>query len=112
MATHHAAPSEIVDLDTWAQDLPKEHAKAIVKTRDMELARLVFHAGEEFKSHKVTGPIVVHCISGKIEFTAMGATKALGPGQLLYLLPNEVHSLRALTDAVVLLTIVFIASSD
>lgn len=112
MATHHASPAEIVDLDTWAQDLPKEHAKAIVKTRDMELARLVFRAGEEFKSHKVTGPVVVHCISGTIESTAMGATQTLKPGQLLYLLPNELHSLRALTDAVVLLTIVFIASGS
>lgn len=111
MATHHASPSEVVDLETWAQDIPKEHAKAIVKTPDMELARLVFSAGEEFKSHKVSGPIVVHCISGKIEFTAMGATRALQSGQLLYLLPNELHSLRALTDAIVLLTIVFVAAS-
>ena len=111
MATHHASPSEVVDLDTWAQDLPEEHAKAIVKTRDMELARLVFRAGEEFKSHKVSGPIVVHCISGSIEFTAMGASNTLSAGQLLYLLPNEMHSLRALTDAVVLLPIVFIDSN-
>ncbi len=51
MATHHASPAEVVDLDTWAKDLPEEHAKAIVKTRDMELARLVFRAGEQFKSH-------------------------------------------------------------
>lgn len=108
MATHHASPAEIVDLETWAQDLPEEHAKAIVKTRDMELARLVFRAGEEFKSHKVSGPVVVHCISGAIEFTAMGSTKILSSGQLLYLLPNELHSLRALSDAIVLLTILFI----
>tara|TARA_R110002167_G_scaffold58704_1_gene166104 strand:- start:24277 stop:24615 length:339 start_codon:yes stop_codon:yes gene_type:complete len=112
MATHHASPAEVVDLDTWAQDLPEEHAKAIVKTRDMELARLVFRAGEQFKSHKVTGPIVVHCISGTIEFNAMGTSKTLSAGQLLYLLPNEMHSLLALTDAVVLLTIVFIDSND
>tara|TARA_R100001377_G_scaffold84886_2_gene69501 strand:+ start:626 stop:964 length:339 start_codon:yes stop_codon:yes gene_type:complete len=108
MATHHASPAEIVDLETWAQDLPEEHAKAIVKTRDMELARLVFRAGEEFKSHKVSGPVVVHCISGAIEFTAMGSTKILSSGQLLYLLSNELHSLRALSDAIVLLTILFI----
>ena len=61
MATHHAAPSEIVDLETWAQDLPKEHTKAIVKTPEMELARLVFPAGGEFPDHQVSGPIVVHC---------------------------------------------------
>lgn len=111
MATHHASPSEVVDLKTWAQDLPKEHTKAIVKTPDMELARLVFAAGEEFKTHQVSGPIVVHCVSGEIEFTAMGTTCASQSGQLLYLLPNEPHSLRALSDAVVLLTIVFTATS-
>ena len=112
MATHHASPAEIVDLATWAQDLPEEHAKAIVKTREMELARLVFRTGEEFKSHRVSGPVVVHCISGAIEFTAMGATKTLNSGQLLHLLPNELHSLRAISDAVVLLTIVFVNARD
>ena len=107
MATHHASPSEIVDLETWAHDLPNEHAKTIVKTHDMELARLVFPSGGEFPNHKVSGPIVVHCIKGEIEFTAMGATQTLKPGQLLYLMPDEPHSIRAIEDAVVLLTIIF-----
>ena len=107
MATHHAAPSEIVDLETWAQDLPKEHTKAIVKTPEMELARLVFPAGGEFPDHKVSGPIVVHCIEGEIEFVAMGVTRILKTGQLVYLLPDEPHSIRAISDSVVLLTIIF-----
>ena len=107
MATHHALPAEIVDLNTWAQDLPNEQTKAIVKTEEMELARLVILAGKEFSSHKVSGPIVVHCINGKIEFTAMGNTQVLMPGQLLHLLPDEPHSLKAVEDSVVLLTIIF-----
>ena len=107
MATHHASPSEIVDLETWAQDLPSEHSKIIVKTHEMELARLVFPAGDKFQNHKVSGPIVVHCIKGEIEFTAMGATRILKPGQLLYLKPDEPHSILAIADAVVLLTIIF-----
>jgi quercetin dioxygenase-like cupin family protein len=107
MATHHASPSEIVDLETWAQDLPNEHSKAIVKTPDMELARLVFRAGGEFSDHKVSGPIVVHCIKGEIEFVAMGAARILKTDQLLYLMPDEPHSIRAISDSVVLLTIIF-----
>lgn len=107
MATHHASPSEIVDLKTWAQDLPNEHSKTIVKTHEMELARLVFPAGDELPTHRVSGPIVVHCIKGEIEFTAIGETQTLKPGQLLYLMPNEPHTLRAITNAVALLTIIF-----
>lgn len=107
MATHHASPAEIVDLDTWANDIPNEQTKAIVKTEEMELARLVIPAGKEIPTHKVSGPIVVHCIDGKLEFTAMGTTQVLISGQLLHLLPDEPHSLKAVEDSVVLLTIIF-----
>ncbi|MDP2247525.1 MAG: cupin domain-containing protein [Nitrosomonadales bacterium] len=107
MATHHALPSEIVDMESWGQEQPQKHSNRIVRTREMELARLVFSAGEEFKTHEVSGPIIVHCIKGDIAFTAMGTTQTLKPGQLLYLMADEPHSIQAITDAVVLLTIVF-----
>jgi quercetin dioxygenase-like cupin family protein len=50
---------------------------------------------------------VIHCITGEVECPAMGATQALTSGQLLYLMPGEPHSVRAVVDSVVLLTIVF-----
>ena len=107
MATHHASPVEIVDLGTWAQDVPDEKTKVIVKTDEMELVRLVLPAGKEFANHKVLGPCVIHCITGEIECAAMGRTQVLTSGQLLYLLPDEPHSVRAVVDSVVLLTIIF-----
>ncbi len=107
MATHHASPAEVVDLGTWARDLPKEVTKAIVKTDAMELIRLVIPAGKEIPTHKESQVIVVHCINGKIEFTAMGETQVLISGQLLYLLSDEAHSFKADEDSVVLLTIIF-----
>jgi quercetin dioxygenase-like cupin family protein len=107
MATHHAAPGEIVDLATWAQDVPNEKTKVIAKTDEMELVRLVLSAGKEFADHKVSGPCVIHCITGEVECPAMGTTQALTSGQLLYLMPGEPHSVRAVVDSVVLLTIVF-----
>ena len=107
MATHHASPGEIIDLGTWAQDLPNEHSKAIMKTDEMELARLVIPAGKEIPNHKVSGPIVVHCTKGEIECVAMGTTQVLRSGQLLYLMPGEPYSVRAAVDSVVLLTIIF-----
>ncbi len=107
MATHHASPGEIVDLYTWAHDVPHEHSKAIVKTDDMEIARLVIQAGKEFPNHKVSGSIVVHCVKGQIEITLPDATQALKSNQLMYLMPNEPHTVKAVVDSVVLLTILF-----
>jgi quercetin dioxygenase-like cupin family protein len=107
MATHHASPGEIVDLATWAQDVPNEKTKVIAKTDEMELVRLVLSAGKEFADHKVSGPCVIHCITGEVECPAKGTTQALTSGQLLYLMPGEPHAVKAVVDSVVLLTIVF-----
>ena len=107
MATHHANPGEIVDLQTWAADLPKEHTKAIVKTDEMELIRIVLPAGKGIPNHKVDGPITIQCVAGKLGITAMGATQELNYKQLIHLMPDEPHSLKAIEDSVVLLTIIF-----
>ena len=107
MATHHAKPNEIVDLETWAQDMPTEKTKVIAKTNEMELARLVLKAGKEFREHRVSGPITVHCVKGAVQWTAMEETQSLKAGQMVYLSSNESHSLTATVDSVVLLTIVF-----
>ncbi|MBL1141457.1 MAG: cupin domain-containing protein [Proteobacteria bacterium] len=107
MATHHAQPGEIVDLATWANDLQKNMTKVVMKSEDMEIARLVIPSGKLIPDHKVSGPIIVHCIQGKIKFTAMGKMQELNNGELLYLEPSELHSLEGIDDAVILLTILF-----
>jgi len=107
MATHHAAPGEIVDLAHWADDLHYEKTKAIIKTEKIELARLVIPKGKVLPNHKVSAPIIIQCIKGNIEFTAMGTTQELHSGQLFYLNPGEPHSLKGVEDAVILLTILF-----
>ena len=55
MATHHANPGKVADLQLWADDLPNEH------THD----------------------------------------------QLLHLMPSELHSLKAVKESEILLTIIF-----
>ncbi len=107
MATHHAEPGEVVDLQTWAADLPQEHTKAIVKTDKMELIRMVLPSGKGIPNHKVLGPITIHCIAGKIAITTMGDTREINYDQLIHLMPGEPHSVKAIEDSVVLLTIVF-----
>jgi quercetin dioxygenase-like cupin family protein len=109
MATHHAKPGEIVDLTTWAEDLPVEKSKAIAKIAHLELARLVIGGGTEMHSSgycQVPGPIVVHCIDGEIELLMPEGALAIRAGQLVYLLGGTKHSIRGVCDSTVLLTIV------
>lgn len=107
MATHHASAGEVVDLDRWTTDLTVDQTKIIVKTQQFELARLVLPKNKEISSHKVSGPIIVHCTHGEIEFSVNDVPLLLKSNQLLHLKPGEPHSLKALADSVILLTIMF-----
>ena len=107
MATYHAGPGELVDLGTWGADIPVEHSKTIGRLRHMELARIVLKAGESWSSHEVAGPIVLQCLSGRVEYHATGGTNMLCPGQLVYLEGGDRHGLTAREDTAMLVTFVF-----
>jgi hypothetical protein len=91
---------EIVEEKAWDQEahevflLPFYSSKSTIK---------------EIPNHKVSGPIIVQCIQGKIEFTAMGDNTriTLWAVALSYARRGEPYSLKGVEDAVALLTILF-----
>jgi quercetin dioxygenase-like cupin family protein len=107
MATRHAQPGEVVDLATWGDELPGAHSKTIAKEERMELARIVLPAGQTWGEHRVDGPIVVQCLSGRLHFRVGSEEQLLTAGRMLYLRGGEPHALHAETDSTMLLTIVF-----
>jgi len=108
MATHHAAPAQLVDLRTWADDLPTEKSKVILKAKQLELARLVIDAGVDMHHSdycRVAGESVIHCIEGEIKVKTPEKTFNLREGQLTFLDSNMEHALQGVEKSVVLLTI-------
>ena len=77
----------------------------LLKTKAVEVVRMVMAAGKEISEHKAPGEIIVQCVEGKIAFTANGKTQELEAGQLLYLNAEEPHSVKGIEDASFLLTI-------
>ncbi len=109
MATHHAASGEIVDLESWANDLEVEKSKVIAKTEGLELARLVIEAGVDMHGSdlcSVNGASVFHCIEGRITLKTQDAEISLKKGQLAFLDGGVSHALIGVERSVVLLTIV------
>lgn len=105
MAISHARPGEVVDVRPLGATLATSETKALVKTKTLEVIRMVILAGKEIPTHKAKGEIIVQCLEGKIAFTACGNTRNLEAGQLLYLPTGEVHSLHGIEDGSLLLTI-------
>lgn len=111
MAIQHAAPGEVIDVRPLADRLGHSVTSTLIKSERLEVIRLVVPAGKEIPPHKVVGPITVQCLEGRIEFVAGDGPKQMGPGEMLYVPGNELHSLRGIEDSSVLVTIQLVPKS-
>lgn len=105
MAIPHAQPGEVIDVRPLGSALTTAKTTTLLKSEKVEIIRLVMAAGKVLAEHKAPGEITVHCLEGKIAFTAFGHTHELTAGQLLYLPAGEPHSVQCLEAASILLTI-------
>jgi quercetin dioxygenase-like cupin family protein len=106
MALHHLQSGEIANLQDVGRDALSKQSRALFKTDQLEVMRLVLPLGSHLPLHSVAGEITVQCLQGVIEFGTPQQLQKLQAGQLLYLRGGEPHSLLALEDACVLVTVV------
>ena len=105
MAVAHANSGEVIDIRPLGPALAQSRTTTLVKTKTLELIRLVIPSGKEIAEHQAPGEITVQCLEGRVAFTTGGKTRNLDAGEMLFLSSKEPHSLRGLEDASVLLTI-------
>jgi quercetin dioxygenase-like cupin family protein len=105
MLLHHAKPGEIVDLGPMGPGLREATTAAITKADHFEAIRLIVHAGSEIPQHKVSGEITLHCLEGHIELGVDPAPIALKTNEWIYLEGGAPHSIKAIKDSSLLLSI-------
>ena len=105
MAIPHAKPGEVVDVRPLGSALASAQTKTVVRAEQVEVIRLVVPAGKEIPEHKAKGEVVVHCLEGRVAFTASGKTQTLEAGHLLYLPNGEPHSVKGVENASLLVTV-------
>lgn len=77
-------------------------------TPSFEAVRLIVSEGEEIPPHKVKGELSFYCIEGLAQIgLSDNEVILLSARQWLYLRGNEVHSIRGLQNASLLMTILF-----
>lgn len=119
LPTHHRPPKRDAETEPPMQACPApEHvihlplgpggcgarSGMLLKAAGLELVRLVVPADKEIPPHRVPVEITVQCLEGRVAFAHDGRTALLAPGDLIYLCPNELHSLKGIEDATVLVT--------
>jgi quercetin dioxygenase-like cupin family protein len=100
-------PGEIVVFDLQALTHFRDEGPYVQVLSDVGAARVVlfaFKAGQQLKEHRTSSQIQVQALSGRVEFAATGQSVELEAGVLLQLEANIPHSVTALSDAVILVT--------
>ena len=105
MAILHAKPSEAISVAPLGPALAQAKTTALVKTESLEVLRLIVPANKEIASHRTRGEVTIQCLEGEVGIVVNGITEVLSPGRLLYLNKNELHSVRGIRDASLLVTI-------
>jgi quercetin dioxygenase-like cupin family protein len=109
MSIPHIKSGEVLQLPLGTA-LDGSKTATLVKTTDLEVIRLVLHAGKEIPSHKAPGEITVQCLEGRVAFTAEGKTQELTAGQFLFLAAGEPHALKAIEGSSLLVTLLLAKS--
>jgi quercetin dioxygenase-like cupin family protein len=106
MALTHALPGEVVDLRPLGPALGRAKTTALVKSTQFEAVRLVLPEGRHVPSHSVTGQISLLCLEGQVTVHAH-TDISLRASEWVYLDRGAPHSLTAILDSSLLLTIHF-----
>ena len=105
MALIHAKPTEVIDIRPYGPALPAAFSKALFKSEQLEVMRLILPAGKAVPQHHLAGEVTIQCLEGRVVLTAGDSELELLPGELVWLTANTPYSLLGREDASVLMTI-------
>ncbi len=104
MAIPHAASGELIDLLAADGASAENGSVTLVRDEHFEIFRLAMPAGKELPEHRVPSLITIQCLRGSVEVKAHGRSRAVPAGFMMYLSSSEPHTVRALEDSTILVT--------
>ena len=105
MAIPHAKSGDVIEVRPLGPALANTKTAALVKSDRLEIIRLVVLANKEIAPHQTKGEVTIQCLEGSVGILVNGVTQVLDAGQLMYLPPGELHAVRGIVDASLLVTI-------
>lgn len=98
-------PSEVIHLPL-GDALEGAIASTLLRTPGLQLIRLIVPKNKAIAPHRAPGELTIQCIEGHVAIRCHEKTRELKAGELIHLLPGDVHSLTGEEDSSVLVTII------
>jgi quercetin dioxygenase-like cupin family protein len=112
MALPHAQPLDVIDVRPFGAGLRDAVTRSLLKTRSLQLMRLVLRAGEGQPEHSVPGAITVQCLEGEAVVMTPTRDCQLRMGDLVALEGGEPHAVTAVADSTLLVTVLLHTASS
>jgi len=106
-----SSPMEVFDVGTQLESLRQQDQAGqdrtviLLKTDSLRLIFRTLSAGATLPTHKAPGPITVQVLDGHIEFTAGTQTTPVRKGEILALDNGVPHSVKAVQQSAILITV-------
>ena len=108
-----ASPTAVLDVGAQLESVRlqdpaqtgKDRTVILLKTESLRVIFRSFSEGASLPTHKAPGPITVHVLDGHIEFTAGTRTTPVRKGEVLALESGVPHSVKALSNSAILITV-------
>ncbi len=97
---------EVFNIHPTGEQYTEFFSRAIVRTPELEVIRLVLPRGESLREHGFAGDCTLQCVEGRVQLDVGGQQVLLRESEMTCLAAHQLHALHALTHAVVLVTIV------
>ena len=106
MALPHANLGDVIGVTPLGDKLIDTFSTSLIKTERLQLLHLVLTAHQDQPERHVDEECVIHCLEGVVEVVTPGGVRQLNAGNLVVLPAKQRHSLRARTDAAILMTVI------
>jgi quercetin dioxygenase-like cupin family protein len=112
-STRFTGPVVSLDLPNLSRALRAEphpakggHRQAgLVHRGPLRMLLFAFEPGGRLPEHRAPGQVVIHCLRGELAVEVSEAPHRLGAGEALVLEPDVPHSVEAVTESEMLLTV-------
>ena len=105
MALPHAQLLDVINVGPYGEELKGQVSTSLIKTERIQLLHLVLAPHQDQPQHHVDDECTIHCLEGQVELVTGAGVRTLRPGSVVVVPAREQHSLRARTEAAVLVTL-------
>jgi quercetin dioxygenase-like cupin family protein len=96
---------QIVQVGPLGSRLESARTATLIRNDSFEILRLIVPAGGAIPPHQAPGTVIIQCVEGDVELTALGRSTQMVSGDLLYLPARVIHTLQATANSSLLVTI-------